>query len=42
MKVIFYFFLVGAILGLFFWYEVSIWSECLNKNSLWFCMRVLG
>lgn len=23
-------------------YEVMLWSECLDTNSVWFCMRVLS
>lgn len=31
--------LIFVLLG---WYEVSVWGECLEKNSWWYCLRILG
>jgi len=35
---------VAALALIFFlgYYEVSIWGECLQTNSVWYCMRVLS
>lgn len=39
-------FLVYALLFLLvalgIWWEISSWSECLDSNSFWYCLRVLG
>jgi hypothetical protein len=24
------------------WYEYNLWDECLDTNSFWYCLRVLG
>lgn len=25
-----------------FWLEYVAWNECLEKNSFWYCVRLLG
>lgn len=30
------------IIGLIGWYTVHIWSDCLNENSVFTCMRMLS
>lgn len=30
------------IVGLVIWWEASLWGECRETNSFWYCMRVLA
>lgn len=33
---------VIAAIALAVWWEVSLWNECRETNSFWYCVRVLG
>lgn len=33
---------VILVVGLVFMYEYSMWEECRQTNSFWYCMRVLS
>lgn len=33
---------VAAILVISGWYEISLWNECRDTNSWYYCIRVLG
>jgi hypothetical protein len=32
----------ALVVALAIWYEVSMWNECRETNSFFYCMRVLG
>lgn len=34
--------LIVVVLALIGWYEYSVWGECLEKNSWWYCFRILA
>lgn len=34
--------LLFLIIALGLWWEAASWSECLDTNSFWYCLRVLG
>jgi hypothetical protein len=33
---------VITFVGLGIWYEMEMWNECRQTNSLWYCMRILN
>jgi hypothetical protein len=33
---------IVAMIAFIIWYEASIWSECLQTNSWWYCFRILS
>lgn len=31
-----------ALVAFIAWWNVSLWSECRETNSFWYCVRVIG
>jgi len=42
MKELFQVIGIMVVIGLLSWYMYHIWSDCLNENSVFTCMRMLG
>lgn len=33
---------LAALIAFGLWYEIASWNECLQTQSWWYCLRILG